>query len=463
MKGLIQIYIRYLAMAIGILLGFLALMLAIVIYEGNAAAAEGREGWAGRRTVQELSESLSLSEDGSVAGTDRAEELLKLSGAEFAMLLSGDGRILWSYRLPAHLNHRYTVGEAAQFSRWYLDGRPVFVWNGDSGLMVAAYPEGSIWRFSSYRAMEDFERTRHMAVLALWGTALMVLFLILIFGWLYSRKLRALSLAVREMASGGSGEELSEKNFGELALSINETGRRLALQKQLLDRRDEARTEWISGVSHDIRTPLSLVMGYAEILEKREGLDGDSRKKALIIKEQAVRIRDLIEDLNLASKLEYNMQPLRKEKLRLAPLIRQAAADCLNAAGDGGEGRFEIELSLSEEFDSAEAEADRKLLLRAVENVIGNSIRHNPKGCRILVEGAVQKGLAEISVTDTGKGIDKEIADCIRQGTGTERHIMGLRIVGQIAAAHEGEMEIRGSHTVSIRLPLCPQEWRCSV
>ena len=87
----------------------------------------------------------------------------------------------------------------------------------------------------------------------------------------------------------------------------------LEQQRWNLEKRDTARTEWISGVSHDIRTPLSMVMGYADNLENDAALPEEARKQAGIIKEQSLKIKTLIEDLNLTSKLEYQMQPLRME------------------------------------------------------------------------------------------------------------------------------------------------------
>ena len=71
-----------------------------------------------------------------------------LDGYEWAMQLDEQGRVIWQRGLPAVLNRDYTVGEVAGFSRWYLDGYPVFMWSNDYGLMVLAKAKGSIWRYS---------------------------------------------------------------------------------------------------------------------------------------------------------------------------------------------------------------------------------------------------------------------------------------------------------------------------
>lgn len=99
--------------------------------------------------------------------------------------------------------------------------------------------------------------------------------------------------------------------LGDLAAGINKTSARLVQQEAALNQRDNARATWIAGVSHDIRTPLSLVMGYASQLEDDPELPLAKREQASIIRRQSERIKTLVSNLNLASKLEYDMQPLR--------------------------------------------------------------------------------------------------------------------------------------------------------
>ena len=85
-------------------------------------------------------------------------------------------------------------------------------------------------------------------------------------------------------------------------------------------KKDEARAQWINGVTHDIRTPLSIIMGYAAQMEDSSTLDRESKKQAKLMRKQGERMRDLIVDLNLVSRLEYAMQPIRLESLNPAEL-----------------------------------------------------------------------------------------------------------------------------------------------
>ena len=147
-----------------------------------------------------------------------------------------------------------------------------------------------------------------------------------------------------------------------------------------LDKRDNARTKWIAAISHDIRTPLSLVMGYASELESSTELPTAEREQAGIIRRQSQRIKTLVNDLNLASKLEYDMQPLRLSPVSLPGLVRKISADFLNGMMDEC---YTIDVEIDENTQDETITGDEELLTRAVSNLITNSMQHNPKGCVI--------------------------------------------------------------------------------
>ena len=79
-----------------------------------------------------------------------ADALSDVSACAWVMLLGDEGDVLWSLRLPDALNHRYTVGQVAAFTRWYLEDYPVFVYRNDYGLVVFGMPEGSVTRFNLF-------------------------------------------------------------------------------------------------------------------------------------------------------------------------------------------------------------------------------------------------------------------------------------------------------------------------
>ena len=131
-------------------------------------------------------------------------------------------------------------------------------------------------------------------------------------------------MASIKILSTGKPVNLSIRGeLSEIADSVNQASR-------VLSRQNQARANWISGVSHDIRTPLSMIMGYAQRIASDRLASGNIQQEAEIIRAQSAKIKDLVQDLNLVSQLEYEMQPLHKESVRLSKLLRSYAADLLD-------------------------------------------------------------------------------------------------------------------------------------
>ena len=212
---------------------------------------------------------------------------------------------------------------------------------------------------------------------------------------------------------------------GILAAQLNRTSEILQEQKKRLTKRDLARTEWIAGVSHDIRTPLALIVGYTDRLSKSPNLNQEEKALADAVCRQSLVIRQLITDLNLTSKLAYEAQPLNKK-------------ECSPA-----------------DMEKVRIFADSGLLKRALRNLIGNSVRHNPGGCQVMVRLYEKNEKIYIFVKDTGKGVPELVVQNMDNQT-DKVHIMGLRLARQIVRAHGGELifEKRESGTYDVTLEL---------
>ena len=218
--------------------------------------------------------------------------------------------------------------------------------------------------------------------------------------------------------------------------------------------RDAARSDWINGVSHDIRTPLSMVMGYAAQMEGAADLPPERRRQAGIIRAQSQAIRDLVNDLNLTMRLDCAMQALRKEPLQIEAFLRQTAADFLNGGlGDG----FDFEMDLPAK-PLPQIDADPFLLRRAVNNLLTNCVRHNTPGCSIRL-GARAEGKEVVIFVEGGTAESVPLQhDSSRQleADGGAGHGTGLKLVHQIAAAHGGRADFSGGtpFRCEIRMPV---------
>lgn len=452
MKGLTKILIRHVAAAAGIALLLLALNLAVLI--GWCYTNQQNTAW--NFSVSRIADGLTK-KDGVYRLSGPAKAALR-TGFQWAMLLDDNGRVIWGENLPADLPRRYTVPETASFTRWYLEDYPVRVWRHPDGLLVLGSAKNSWWKQQMNYPQSVMEHLPLWFLGTVIANAAAALLLALFVGLRLYRALKPVVGGIDDLAEG-KPVELPEKGiFSDLTARLNLTSAKLMAQDEALGRRDAARTAWIAGVSHDIRTPLSLVMGYASELEEEKELPKALRGKAGMIRAQSEKIRTLVNDLNLASKLEYGMQPLQKTEFYPAELLRSVTADFLNGGLDD---RFFVQLAVAPEAQKTKLIGDADLLRRALSNLIGNSVRHNPDGCTVSVSMETDSRLCVIRVTDDGKGFSTETLKILRLEIPFEKlysHGLGLIIVRQIVRLHGGTVRFAnlagGGCECTIQLPI---------
>lgn len=380
-----------------------------------------------------------------------------LGGCAFAMLLDPGGSVLWRWQLPASLDHPYTVGQVAALSRWYLDDYPVFVYRNDFGLLVLGMPPGSITRFNFYMDSDMLGTLISGFVPLLLLDAALILAVCLFLGWRAARSLRAIGQGIDALARGGDVRLPERGATADLARQLNRAGALIAAQKAEIARRDAARTDWIAGVSHDIRTPLAVILSGAEALEREAALPDAQRRLAQQMRAQAERIRALIGDLNLTSRLQYDAQPLRLAPVQAGALLREAVAAFVDSPS--GEA-CDVSLELDGAAGQLVLMADAALLRRAIDNLLYNSARHNPPGCAVFVRAQrVLRGGREalrIVVGDDGAGYPPDVLAVLRgESIPCPPHILGLGLVVQILRAHGGEARFQNAQGARAEL-ICP-------
>lgn len=406
MKTVSRMIFCYLLAAFGIAFLVLtvngALLIGVVLHYGAKGQQEGFF------PVGKFAESFTRTDDGFAPAPDMEWQ----KHFAWAMLLGDDGEILWSENLPEELNHAYTVPEVAAFSRWYLKDYPVMAYRNDFGLLVAGKEQGSMTRFDFYMDNDILYPLLSGVGPLLIVDLCLVAAICLILGWRGAKPLR-------------------EAAADQLVLLLQITAGLVQLLRQL-----GGRANWIAGVSHDIRTPLALIMGYGEQLAQQAPPQSEQQKKAAAICTQSQKIKALIEDLNLTFKLQYNAQPLRRTAVPMGAWLRQSVADFCDSLGEN----YSVGLQIREPAGQTVLEADRELLTRALDNLLNNSVRHNPGGCDIQVAAELADGRFVLTVRDNGAGYPEAI---LRNLSGTDDpnapHILGLHLVQQIATAHEGE------------------------
>ncbi len=359
-------------------------------------------------------------------------ETVDLPEGYWCILLDDAGDIIWSVNQPEDIPTHYTLKDIARLTRWFLNDYPTYVWVEDSGLLVLGRPKSSMGKYDLDYSMEWFE-SLFGRIAGLFGLNLILACaLAFILGSRFYERLRMLTGGVWDLRDE-KDVRLPEKGiFRELARNLNETSRIIHRKNRQLAMRDAARQNWTSGISHDIRTPLAVLMGNAEELEHDERLPEDARQRCAVIVRQSMKVKRLVEDLNLISSLEYDMQSERKMPVKICPLIRSIVTDILN---NGLSADFELNLKL--QFENAVVMGDEFLLERAVFNLINNAITHNPGGCAIEISECREGETVVIRVRDNGVGVPGEVLANMDKMP-KSAHGIGLPLVYRIARVHGG-------------------------
>lgn len=454
MNAVQRFFRRYIISTVGIVILFLVVNIAlffVIILTGSMSGADPSF------SVRDFSDHVVMQDEKWVAD-DTSLSMLQEQSA-WAMLLNEEGDVVWQQDLPENLPRSYTSAEVASFSRWYLEDYPVKIWTrADGHLMVVGYQPGALVKY--YFSLE----WPYMGVM-FGGIAAVFLINLLLIVFLILRNTRKVERAMAPILQGiqnvshGNPSHLDEQ--GELA-EINAGLNRAA---EYMRKKDNTRAEWIHGVSHDIRTPLSMVLGYASELEDDCALPQEARKQAGIIRRESEKMKRLIDDLNLTTKLEYALQPVRFKDVDWVETGRQAVSEVLNSGLDS---RYEIVFAEMQPGHSIHLWGDARLLRRMLDNLLRNSITHNPQGCKIVLSVGEKNGNCLCTISDDGVGIAPEFLKALNRGDdiassqdsdGKAEHGLGLKLVTQIVKAHRGSISFSGNtpQGLKVRISLPPQ------
>ena len=198
------------------------------------------------------------------------------------------------------------------------------------------------------------------------------------------REIRSMSRQLEDLSSGRTEKKISltlvDARLNGLAAQINEN---MELQKQLrIDaRKSEQRLkDSIAGVSHDLRTPLTAIIGYIQMLE-RSGLNGEQQEKATIILKKANAMRELVESFFELSVIESGQSELAEEAVNFTNIVSEAVVDFIP--------RFEA-AELEPDVDlgnkSLYIAGDTTALGRIVQNLLSNALKYTAGRVKVALE-----------------------------------------------------------------------------
>ena len=262
------------------------------------------------------------------------------------------------------------------------------------------------------------------------------------------KPLKKLEDAMYSLAEGKSKsliEYRGPKEFVQICDAFNIMVNKLENSEIEKDRLSNDKQRILSDISHDLKTPITTIQGYSKALVDGVISKNDLDKYLNIIYAKSTRLNDLINMFYEYSKLEHPDFQLVFNEVDLSECIRSYLAVKYEDLLDAG---FDLEVNIPDEV--LLCNIDKVQFLRILDNLLGNSVKHNPKGTTIYFELIRENDNYKIIVADNGVGISEEISknifDAFTVGdesrTNKEGSGLGLAIAKNIVHLHGGEFNI---------------------
>ena len=360
------------------------------------------------------------------------------------VLLIGLSFLLWclSFAVRVKLGTLWSGCLIVRFCRWLWKGLTTLLrhlpilWKWALGLAGAAFID-LIFRMN---AVWSENRATFFWFLFWLLAAAATLYAVLAF--------RRLRLGAKEIASGNLSSTVEEKNlildFKDHAHDLNHIrdGLNEALEKRLQSER--FRTELITNVSHDIKTPLTSIVNYVDLLQKEEPRTEKQQEYLEVLDRQSGKLKKLIEDLIEASKASSGAMAVDLQPCDLSILLDQTAGEYAERLE-----KAQLDLVLQKPDTPVTVLADGRHLWRVFDNLMNNIVKYALPGTRVYLRLQESGGTAEVSFRNISREpltMDaRELTERFVRGDAsrhTEGNGLGLAIAMSLMRLQKGEMDI---------------------
>ncbi len=291
------------------------------------------------------------------------------------------------------------------------------------------------------REMEFIERTNRTLLFGALIGAVIALLLGILLSRTLTRPIRELTRATHAVSQGDLSQQVpvrSSDELGELARAFNKMSSELSHSVN-------ARRQMTADIAHELRTPLSLILGHAEAVH--DGVLPPSRENFEIIREEATRLEHLVNDLRILSLADAGELSINRQTVEPQRLLEEVAA---LYQYQSQKKKIALELDIASSLPAIEADPGR--ITQVLTNILDNALRHTPEGGRIILSARGANGQVELAIQDSGPGLKEEDlrrifdrfyrTDASRQrdGDSPAGSGLGLAIAKSIVQAHGGQV-----------------------
>lgn len=391
-------------------------------------------------------------------GLDRLDEY-----GLWIQFIDESGEEIFSHNKPAGYPLKYSASELIALSNSdYHNGYTIFAGILDNSKDSCSYLIGFPYDIGKYTLHYNGGRVARLSPVArtliLFASGTLIV-CTLVYGLWLTRKLSEITDGIRHI-SFRSYEAVKERGtFREIYSALNKMNREILHADQINEETEKNRREWIANITHDLKTPLSPIKGYAEILADSSAPDTETvREYGSIILKNVNHMASLINDLKLTYQLDAGSVPFHPRKIPLSRYVRECIIDIIN---DPVFSQRDITFESNTEL---QAHIDPDLFRRAVSNLVINALLHNTEDTKvsIILDADKTRGIL-LSIRDNGKGFSGQEQSRLFQryyrGTNTKEKPegtgLGLAIANQIVMLHGGRITVQSAPGSGTEFTIC--------
>lgn len=369
-------------------------------------------------------------------------------------ILDESGQEVFSYNKPENYPTSYPASALLMLgTSAYEHENTVFVSCLEDAKGSCSYIIGFPYAIGKYMLYYDGEKVaRLLPVAEKIVLAALAVLAALVFGYIFwiSNKLASITGAIRNV-SLRTYLPLKEKGmFSDIYAALNKMDVEIKQSDKIKEETERARKDWIANITHDLKTPLSPIKGYAELLADNQiaGMETAQEYGKIMLKNVS-HVEKLLNDLKLTYQIDSGEVPCHPREVLISRYLREIIIDIINDP---------VFSSRNIEFEGDRQELivclDPYLFRRAVQNIIINALIHNLPDTKIKISiGKSAADIVFISICDNGDGMDEaeqaKLFNRYYRGTNTrekpEGSGLGLAIAKQIVELHGGKLSVKSS------------------